>query len=246
MKKILIRFAIGVVLILFVLYLIGRSIPQKEVPTADSVTKVEGLKIPLRKDKDTLQAKPIYYNSLKYPLSGSDYVYNVEITSIETKIAKGTFTTKKDDYSVPQDADGYYLKIKFSLTNPYEQEMMVPIPNYFYISSTNKEFFSGSTTYSKSCSCQINNSTDVFNDKGKELWQFSEGKCGHSSYCVHFKPKETKNYILKFNDPIFGEVKRLWFWGFNRHWEREGSTSRRDLALIIDVDEGMVIGEEKL
>lgn len=247
MKKLLLRLLLGVFLILFVLYLIGRNIPPKDKSkTSTPVTKAENPEPPKKEIKDTIESKPIDYSVFEYPLLGSDYAYKVKITSIDTKIAKAAFTTKKDDYSVPEKADGYYLNVKFALTNPYEQEMMVPIPDYFYISSTNNDFFAGSTTFHRGCECKIDISTAVFNDKGKELWQFSEGKCGGSSYCVKFNPKETKNYTIKFTDPIFGEVRKLWFWGFNRHWERAEDHRNRDWVLVIDVDKKEVIGEEKL
>jgi hypothetical protein len=194
--------------------------------------------------RDTVPPAPIDYSSFDYKLPQSNYSYKVKITGIETKVVKDAFTTKADDYSIPKKVDGYYLTIKFSLTNPYDREMMAPVPDYFYISSYNKkEWFSGSTTYHRDCQCDIDNSTKVTTDKGVELYNVSEGKCGYDDYCLRYKPNETKDFIINFTDPVFGEVRKLVFCGFDRKWKNPENTRDRDIASIIDIDKLEVTGD---
>ena len=193
--------------------------------------------------QDTAPTVPTDYSSFDYMLPQSNYSYKVKITAIETKIAKNAFITKVDEYSVPKKVDGYYLTIKFSLTNPYDKEMMAPVPDYFYISSYNKEWFSASTTFHRDCQCYIDNSTKLTTDKGIELYNISEGKCGYDDYCLRYKPNETKKFIINFTDPVFGEVRKLVFCGFDRKWKNLENTRDRDIVSIIDIDKLEVTGE---
>ena len=129
------------------------------------------------------------------------------------------------------------------MTNPYDKEMIAPVPDYSYISSINEEKFSNSTIYHRDCGCQIDNSTEVTDDKGKELSKISEGKCGNSNYCVRFKPQETKDFIVSFTDPIVANVRSIVFWGFDRRWAKPEFRSSKKSALILDIDKNKVVGE---
>lgn len=207
------------------------SPPQAEVEVAK--TQHEG------------QSEPIDYSLIDYKLPQSDYSYKVKITGIDTKSVKDAFTTKADDYSVPEKVDGYLLGITFSMTNPYDKEMMAPVPSYYYITSGNDEWFSASTTRHKDCHCDIDNSTKVTNDAGKELYEIAEGKCGYSDYCIRFQPKETKNFKINFTDPIISRVKTIAFWGFDRKWKNPDYTRDQDCGLMLDIDKKEITGEKK-
>lgn len=187
---------------------------------------------------------PTDYSSFDYKLPQSNYFYKVKITAVETKVVKDAFITKVDEYSIPKKVDGYYLTIKFSLTNPYDKEMMAPVPDYFYISSyNNKEWFSASTTFHRDCQCYIDNSTKLTTEKGVELYNISEGKCGDDDYCLRYKPNETKKFIVNFTDPVFGEVKKLVFYGFDRKSKNYENTRDKDIVSIIDIDRLAITGE---
>ncbi len=197
------------------------------------------------KTVETIPSVPVDYSDFDYTLPQSNYSYKIKITDIETKITKEAFTTKTDEYSVPKKVDGYFLTIKFAITNPYDKEMMVPVPDYYYITSANGEWFSSSTTNHRECHCQIDNSTKVTNFKGKELWQISEERCGYDDYCFKFLPNETKEFKINFTDPIFGEVKKIAFNGFGLKWSNPSYTKEQDKGLIIDIDNKKIIGEKK-
>ena len=197
------------------------------------------------KTEETIPSEPVDYSEFDYTLPQSNYTYKIKITDIETKISKYAFTTKTDQYSVPKEVDGYFLTIKFAITNPYNKEMMVPVPNYYYITSANEEWFSSSTTEHRECHCQISISTKITNLKGKEFWQVSEGRCGYDDYCFKFLPNETKEFKINFTDPIFGEVRKIAFNGFGLKWNNPSYTKEQDKGLIIDIDKKKIIGEKK-
>lgn len=190
------------------------------------------------------QKEPVNYNELDYSLPQSGYHVKIKITSISTKISKKAFITRADQYSVPEKADGYFLILTFSITSPYDHELMVPVPDYFYITSENGEWFSASTTWHKQCHCEIDNSTDVMTLQGKRLYEISEEKCGYDNYCVKFKAQETKEFKIKFTDAILGSVRKLVFNGFNIGWNNPSYTVKQDKGLIVDVDARKIVGEE--
>lgn len=177
---------------------------------------------------------------IEYNLPNSNYSYVVYIDTITTKVAKNAFETKDDEYSVPRKVDGYYLTVQIAITNPYDKEMMAPVPDYYYITTPVKKYFSASTTRHRNCACEINNSTKMFTEKGVELWKIVNGKCGGEP-CVKFNANETKRFKILFSDPIYGEVRELVFWGFNKKLKKQGTNRDRDIGLLINVDEGRVI-----
>ena len=224
-------------LVIFFLFLVSCEGSHNEEKETDSTILVNREKI--------IEDNPIDYSEIEYTLPKSNYIYKIKIIEIETKIQKDAFITKEDEYSVPEKVDGYYLTLKIAMTNPYEKEMMVPIPDYYYITSENGEWFSPSTTNHKECHCKIDNSTNITNAKGKELYEISEGKCGYSNFCLKFNPKETKEFNIEFTDPIFGKVRKIAFNGFRMKWNNPSYTREQDKALIIDVDNKKIIGEKK-
>ncbi|WP_281233822.1 hypothetical protein [Flavobacterium gelatinilyticum] len=189
-------------------------------------------------DKDKID-----YSNIKYSLPNSNYVYDVKIAGIKSNLIKDEFESKADEYSIAEKVDGYILSITLEFTNPYEKEMMAPIPNYYAITSLDKQYFSGSTTYSRSCGCNIDNSTKVEDIKGMELWKLAEGKCGlGSNYCLRFKSGETKKILITFSDPIIITQKKIVFLAFNQKYKKEGSARDRDIGFVLNVDTGKVEG----
>jgi hypothetical protein len=196
------------------------------------------------KTEETKPSVPDDYSLFDYTLPQSNYTYKIKIIYIETEISKEAFTTKADEYSIPKKVDGYFLTIKFAITNPYDKEMMAPVPDYYYITSANGEWFSSSTTNHRKCHCQINNSSKVTDLNGKELWQTSEGRCGYDDYCFKFSPYETKEFKISFKDPLFGEVKKIAFNGFGLKWNNPSYTREQDKGLLIDIENKKIIGEK--
>lgn len=171
----------------------------------------------------------------EYKLPQSEYYYKIKIEKIYVDTIKNSFEAKKDQYEVPEKIDGYLLKVKFSMTNPYDKKMMAPVPDYFFLASEDKQAVSLSTTYSRDCHCEIDNSSEITMSNGKKLYEVSDGKCGYDDYCLMYDPKETKSFIIKFTDPFFTYNKQIIFWGFDRKWNNPDYTVGQDNGLIIDL-----------
>lgn len=212
-----------------------------------SSTEQESVDTQVESEVVPLNQEPIDLSVFDYILPKSDYVFKIKVTDIDTTLVKDAFTLKADEYSAPEKVDGYYLSIRFSMTNPYGKEMMAPVPDYFYISSLKEdEWFTESTTYHRGCKCEIDNQTDITTDQGEELYNVSEGKCGYDDYCLRYQSGETKEFILNFTSPIYGKVKNLIFWGFDRKWKNPGPpVIDKDNVLVIDIEKEELTGEVK-
>ncbi len=193
--------------------------------------------------KDTT---PIDYNRFSYPLLNSSYVFQIEISGIETEVKKDAFVHQEDQYSPKQKVDGYILKVKFRMTNPYDKVIMAPVPTYYYIGTLDKKYFSASTTFHRDCQCDIDNSTDLTDLKGTGIYSLSDGRCGYDDPCVKFEPKETKEFVITFTDPVYNDVRQLIFSGFHRQGQSMNSTRTRDIVLLLDIEKKKVINEIQL
>jgi len=189
---------------------------------------------------------PTDYSKFSYPLLNSDYVFQIEISGIETEIKKDAFTHQDDQYSSKEKVDGYILKIRYKMTNPYDKVMMAPVPTYYYVGTLDRTYFSASTTYDRDCQCDIDNSIDFTDTKGENIYSLSDGKCGYDEPCVRFEPNETKEFIVTFTDPIYSGVKQLIFAGFHRKGQSLNSTRKRDIVLLLDTDKKKVVNEIQL
>ena len=115
------------------LTIISCSNDPKSNQTIDKSTVTENT-IP----KDTTS---VDYSKFLYPLLNSDYVFQIEINGIDTKVKRDAFTHQDDQYSPKQKVDGYILKVKYKMTNPYDKVIMAPVPTYYYIGRLDKKYF---------------------------------------------------------------------------------------------------------
>ena len=85
------------------------------------------------------RAKEIFNNYpldiIPYQISGTNYVLPVRIISVSSKRLKNAFTKQHDEYTVDGYEDGMNVKVKYSLKNPYHQEMWIPIPSKLTLTS---------------------------------------------------------------------------------------------------------------
>jgi hypothetical protein len=162
--------------------------------------------------------EPKDFYKFKHLLPESEYAYDIEITTVDFKNHKNSFTTKKEKYDAPTEMDGLTLNIKFKMTNPYNKVMQIPFPDYFYV--TSKEFDGlEKFSFSKGCWCHSNSSTEIKNEKGKDLYDFTKRSTDGvlSAQIIEFKPNETQVFTISFSEPFPAAVKSLTFVGFNQH-----------------------------
>ena len=183
---------------------------------------------------------------ISYHLSNSDYTVKMRLSGINTKKVKNAFSIREDEYSVPIKKDGYLVNLNFRVNNQYNKQIMIPIPNYFEISDGVDENFSTDTLYSRSCQCYITNSTSITNLDGKELYSISDGKCGNSRNCIIFNPNETKEFIIKFDDPIIETQKKLLLFGFDLYWDNPNRRGKTDVGIMLDIEEEIINGLKEM
>ena len=160
----------------------------------------------------------------------------MRLSGISTEKVKDAFSIKEDDYSVPVKKDGYLLTLNFRINNPYEKELMIPIPNYFSVSNGTDNFFSEKPIFSKSCYCHIIGTSEITNLDGKKLYEISDGECGNTRYCMIFKSNETKEFTIKFEKPIIESEKELLLFGFNLYWKNPNRSGRTDVGIVLDIE----------
>ena len=183
------------------------------------------------------------YNKFDYNLPESNYFFPVEITEIITTPAIGAFPNADPYSTAEKKEDAYSLKIKFKITNPYQEELLAPIPDYFWISPTIDTPFTKSTTFLKSCQCQIDNGTEVTDPKRREISKLPSESCSDNKRCLRFKPEETKEFIITFDDPIRSEIRELIFFGFDRINPKKDAYRRNELVFVLDIDQKKVVNE---
>lgn len=233
----IIKYTLLIEILFFVLLTLscGTSEKQKE----KLLTKNdESVIIP---ESASIKEEPRDYSEIDYKLPKSNYTYKIKIVGIETILVEDAFTTKADEYSIPTKESGYLLSIKYTMTNPYEKEMMALVPEYYWISSNNGQFFTASTASHRDCQCEIDNQTTNTNEKGMELSKLTEGSCGYG-YCLKFMSKETKTFIIKFDDPIYWKVNEIMFHSFGLKSQGVYFTRKTDMPLIIDLKKKTITG----
>lgn len=168
------------------------------------------------------KVEPKDFYTFKHLLPESDYSYNIEITEIDFKTHKDAFSITKDKYDVPTKTDGLTLTLKYKMTNPYSKTMLVPFPDYFYVTS---EEFNGLEhfEYFKGCRCYSNSMTEIKNSKGKDIYDFTTDQNDGISRqrIIEFKPNETQEFTITFTEPFPNSVKSITFIGFNEHLYKE-------------------------
>lgn len=71
------------------------------------------------------------YSRLRENLPGSQYYFPVHVFDVKFQTVKKAFEQRKDAYSVPVFSYGKRLTFRFDMTNPYDEPMRAPVPDYF-------------------------------------------------------------------------------------------------------------------
>lgn len=163
-------------------------------------------------------------NLIEHVLPNGEFSYKVEISKIEFNRHKDKFEITKEDYAKPKKIDGLTFQVNFKMTNPYDKEMRIPFPSYYFITSPQFGVKSG-FIYSKSCKCYIDNTTRITDKKGVLLNKLAKRIDG--KYMVDFGKNETKEFILSFTDPFpkFENLETITLGGFNKHIKEQISVT---------------------
>lgn len=192
--------------------------------------------------KQTVKAnEPPLPNKFKHNLPLSNYYYDIEITKVDCKKVKNAFEVTTNKYSAPRFIDGIIISIKYKMTNPYDNEMIVPIPDYYYITSSFFNAGTESTTFHRTCQCYIDNGTTL-TYKGEEMYQIYDRRIDNR-YCLTFKPKETKEFKVVFDDVRPETIENITFIGFNEN--NGGTTNAIEKGVNINLKTKKIISQMK-
>jgi hypothetical protein len=195
------------------------------------------------KEKSIIESKPINnFSSFEIILPESDYKYLAEISEIQTEIIKNAITVKEDKYSVEKKIDGYRISLTLSIKNPYKKEMIVPFYDDIFITSENNKSFSNSKDFKKRFG-EIIKPRIVYKENNKSIINYEDCKGGIA--CIHYKPLETKQFKLFFDNEVEIDVKNVVFLGFDLTHDDESNSGYSEKGLIINIDQKKIIGEKK-
>ncbi|WP_075604061.1 hypothetical protein [Saccharicrinis aurantiacus] len=195
--------------------------------------------------------KTAYLNSMdslgiiKYHLKDSEYIIKMRVSGLVKTNVKKAFSIKADTYSVPEKKDGYMLTVQFEVANPYEKELMIPIPDYFGLTTNNDKSFAKKTVYSKSCARHIINTTNITDDLNQRLYELTKEKC-NNKYCILFKPLESKQFRIHFDEAIIESESIVALLGFNLFWNDPNCTYKKDVGIVIDTEKEQILGTRKM
>lgn len=169
-----------------------------------------------------IKIEPKDFYTFKHMLPESDYFYNIAITEIDFKTHKDAFSITQNKYDVPTKTDGLTLTLKYKMTNPYNKVMQIPFPEYYYVTSTEFEGVDH-FEYFKGCRCYSNSMSEIKNNKGKDINDFTiDNNDGVSRQrLIEFKPNETQEFTITFTEPFPNSVKSITFVAFNQHLRKE-------------------------
>lgn len=181
-----------------------------------------------------------------YHLRESEYVIKMQISGLQKTVIEDAFSIKADAYSVPVKKKGYLLDINFVIKNPYDKELIIPIPSYFALTTENDSTFANKTIFSKSCMCNIINTTDITGINGKKLYEISDENCGVERNCVKFNPEDVKEFTIHFSEPILESEKDIILIGFELYWNDSNYLYRKDKGIVIDTENKLIKGLKEL
>lgn len=179
---------------------------------------------------------------LNHNLSHSNYFYPIEISNIDFEMVKNAFTIKEEQYSVSKPIDGLNLIVKYKMTNPYDKEMVVPIPDYFYITADDIQSNTTNSFYSKGDRCYMIGGAEL-TYKGKKLYEIYDERI-ENGYGLKFKPKESKEFKITFDHPINCNMSKLALIGFSE--KDNGTTNRIGSGVEIDVKSKTILRQVRV
>jgi hypothetical protein len=181
----------------------------------------------------------IDYNNLDYNFDGKNF--KASIDSIILESGSDHLKKKENEWKKKRYTRGEFLKIKYSLTNPYNYDVMTPIPKYFEIGSMNKNF-SRSTTKKHGKNYYIDNGTKITTKEGVSLIMAKDEMCGTSKqYCINFKPNQKKEFYINFDDAIetYGS---LYLFAFDITWDDYKYRRPQPVGFEISMTRAEIIG----
>ena len=184
-------------------------------------------------------------NYFYFELPDSNYKFKVKIDEIIKTVVMDEFVVKDNEYEVGSNINGYTLKLRLSITNPYNKIMVnVSFPAESYITSIYDKDFVTEGAYSKRIGRYI--IPEVHDIKNIKLKRNKSDDCSGNGLCLNFQPKETKSFILYYSNPIKDTIKNLTLVGYKLTKTDEKRTAFSDATgVIFNVNTNKIVGEQK-
>lgn len=191
--------------------------------------------------------RPADYSMALENLPGSPYYYQIHVYNVSLKTVKKAFEQRKDAYSAPAFSDGKCLSFSFDMTNPYDQAMQAPIPDYFTLQAACFDYGEGShatnTTYNRMSKAYELGNSSITTAKGGQLHDVPGAeRATTTDYQLPFKPHQTRSFKVSLENPFAADCDQVTLLGFTRSDQNAGEQVY--VGLVIDVASGRIIDQQ--
>ncbi|TDN39851.1 hypothetical protein E4631_23265 [Hymenobacter sp. UV11] len=198
------------------------------------------------KPKPLLETPADYSRALEN-LPGSPYYYQIHVYNVSLKTVKKAFEQRKDAYSAATFSDGKRLSFSFDMTNPYEQAMQAPIPDYFALQAACFDYGQGShaanTTYNRMSKAYEMGNSHITTAKGGQLHDVPGAeRATTADYQLPFKPHQTRSFKVSLETPFAADCDQITLLGFTRSDQKPGEQVY--VGLVIDVASGRIVDQQ--
>lgn len=190
---------------------------------------------------------PADYSRVLENLPGSPYYYQIYVYNISLKTVKKAFEQRRDTYSAPTFSDGKRLSFSFDMTNPYDQPMQAPIPDYFWLQAACFDYGEGShaanTAYNRMSKTYEFGTSRITMAKGGQLHDVPGAtRATTATYQLPFKPHQTRSFKVSLEEPFAADCDQVTLLGFTRSDQNEGEQVY--VGLLIDVASGRIVDQQ--
>lgn len=189
---------------------------------------------------------PIDYSRLRENLPGSEYFFPVHVFDVKFQPVKKAFEQRKDAYSVSTSVSGKRLSFGFEMTNPYNEPIKAPIPDYFRLQAACFDLGEHGgqtyTSYNRTSHVYELAGGDVTTAKGGKLYEISGYERGaYDRPQVPFKPHQTRRFKVVFEHPITSDCSSVTLLGFTKSDQKAGEQVYT--GLLLDVANNQIIDQ---
>lgn len=190
---------------------------------------------------------PVDYSRLRENLPGSQYYFPVHVFDVKFQTVKKAFEQRKDAYSAPVFSDGKRLTFRFDMTNPYDEPMRAPIPDYFRLQAACFNYGQGShaanTTYNRTSKTYEFGSSRMTTAQGTELYKLPDAeRAVTATYQLPFKPHQTRHFKVVFENPFQADCSAVTLLGFTKSDQAAGE--QEYIGLVLDVATGEITDQQ--
>lgn len=188
--------------------------------------------------------KSVIQDTVFLPESKSEIKKDIDFSKIELlNETNQRYVAQIERIELKMKGEGKMLAVFYNYFNPNSESIEVKINNYFYVTSIIGSSISPKSIFSKSCFCDLINTTNIQDNKGQPYYKAGYQKNKTSrDYYIKIEPNQIKQFVVLFDKPIYVNYNFLLHgWGLRGIVSRK-NTSLKDAALVIDYNSKLPIG----